>query len=174
MAVSSSTPNNIAVGAGDVLVDNAVVGASMDNNVWRSLIDWYVPPLNGVPGPLVGTDYKDNENYELETTIPEVTGAIAAYGIPGAAAAGSTTITVDTDGFRRLQTTYYHDWRLQVPGVDRRFDFEVDDAINIGGSEYEAADDGTLAPRLQLQARWNPADVTTPPGRIIIRLGISS
>ena len=176
MAVTASTPANLVIGAGDVYVDAAVVGASMDSNVFRIVQEFYVPDLNGVPGELKGTHYKTTETAELETTIPEVSAAIVGYGLPGSqSSTDGNVITVDTDGTRRIPSADYHDWQLRVPGLDgRRFDFLVDDALNTGDLEYEASDDGTLAPRLTLRSTWNAADLTASPYRILIVTGVSS
>lgn len=79
---------------------------------------------------------------------------------------GETTITSGVS--RRVPTSAYHKWELRVPGLDGR---EVRFAILVGlmteSPEFEAADDGTLAPRLTIQARWDPASPNASPWSIV-------
>ena len=176
MAVTASTPANLVVGAGDVYLDGAVVGASLDSNLFRIEQEWADIDINGVPGKLKGTDYKTEETAILETTIPEVSSTIVSAQWPGSQ---STTygnvVVLDTDGTRRIPTTDYHDWELRVPGLDsREFRFLVDDALNTGNIEYEATDDGAMAPRLTLESRWDAADTSASPHRIQIITGATS
>lgn len=78
--------------------------------------------------------------------------------------AGSSIINSTSGTSRRLPSTAYHDWELRVQGLDgREIRFGLSDAIMTENAEFEAADDGTLAPRLTLQARWDPASITTSP-----------
>lgn len=78
--------------------------------------------------------------------------------------AGSSLVASSSGTSRRLPSTAYHDWELRVSGLDgREIRFGLSDAIMTENAEFEAADDGTLAPRLTLQARWDPAAITTSP-----------
>jgi hypothetical protein len=78
--------------------------------------------------------------------------------------AGSSIVASTSGTSRRLPSTAYHDWELRVSGLDgREIRFGLSDAIMTENAEFEAADDGTLAPRLTLQARWDPASITTSP-----------
>ena len=176
MAVTSSTPGNLVIGAGDVYRDGSVVGASMDSNVFTIEQEWADIDLNGVPGKLKGTDYKLSETARLETTIPEVSSDIMSAMWPGSASAtDGNVITVDYDGTRRIATADYSDWQLRVEGLDgRRFDFLIDDALNVDSLTFEATDDGALAPRMNLESRWDAADMTASPHRILIVTGVSS
>ena len=176
MAVTSSTPANLVIGAGDVYLDGSVVGASLDSNTFTIEQEFANIDLNGVPGKLKGTDYKISETASLETTIPEVDSTIMAAMWSGSqSATAGNVITLDTDGTRRIPTADYHDWQLRVPGLDgKRFDFLVDDALNMDGITFEATDDGALAPRLNLESRWDAADMSASPHRILIVTGVSS
>ena len=176
MAVTSSTPGNLVIGAGDVYRDGSVVGASMDSNTFVIDQEYADIDLNGVPGKLKGTDYKTSEMARLETTIPEVSATVAAAMWPGSqSATDGNVITLDTDGTRRIPTSDYHDWELRVPGLDgKEFRFLVDDALNTDSITYEATDDGALAPRLNLESRWDAADMDASPHRILIVTGVSS
>ncbi|MCA1570842.1 MAG: hypothetical protein LC798_11095 [Chloroflexi bacterium] len=170
MAVTAATPANLVVGAGEIYIDAAAGGATMDNNTYRVEQEWYVPQLNGVKGALVGTDYKTREEAFLETSMAEINATTVGLMIPGSDSAlvGATT-TIDTDDTRRISTADYHDYELRVPGLDGKlFKFIVDDAIQTGNAEFEAADDGTLAPRLTVRASWDPADLTASPFRITV------
>ena len=170
MAVTTSTPGNLVIGAGDVYRNTTVVGASMDSNSYTIEQEYADIDLNGVPGKLIGTDYKISEVARLETTIPEVSATIAAAMWPGSQSNVVTTVTtIDTDGTRRIPTADYADWELRVPGLDgKTFSFFVDNALNTDAITWEATDDGALAPRLSLEGRWDAGDMTTSPHRITI------
>lgn len=174
MAVTTSTPGNLVIGAGDVYRNATVVGASMDSNAYTIEQEYPDIELNGVPGKLIGTDYKTKEVARLETTIPEVSATIAAAMWPGSQSATVTTVTtIDTDGTRRIPTADYGDWELRVPGLDNKsFSFFVDNALNIDAISFEATDDGALAPRLNLESRWDAGDMTTSPHRITITVPV--
>lgn len=176
MAVTSSTASNLVVGAGDVFLDGADVGATMDANTFGIETEWHVPDLNGVPGELQGTRYKNSETVRLGVTVVELTGTKLVAALPGWDTATSGTITtIDTDDTRRVATADYHDWILQVDGLDgKQFNFYADNAVNDGGLEFEAADDGTMGYRAELMSTWDGADLTTSPFRIKIMTGISS
>jgi hypothetical protein len=78
--------------------------------------------------------------------------------------AGSSTVASTSGTSRRLPSTAYHSWELRVPGLDgREIRFGLRSAIMTENAEFEAADDGTIAPRLTLQARWDPASIATSP-----------
>jgi len=82
---------------------------------------------------------------------------------------GSTTITSGTGTARRIPSAAYHKWQLRVPGLDgREVRFTLTKAIMTENAEFTATDDpeAPLAPRLTLQARWDPAAPTTSPWAI--------
>ncbi len=166
MPVTAATPNNIVIGAGEVYVDTTGGGATTDNNVFRVVHDMFVPELNGTKGALIGTDYITNETAEMEVTLVEISAATIDLMIPGATTTGGTLSSDDT---RRVGSTSYHDYELRVPRYSGgNFSFQVDNAINTGNAEYEAADDGMLAPRITVQGRWDPAALNVGPWRIVI------
>lgn len=176
MAVTSSTPGNLVIGAGDVYLDGSDVGATMDANTFNIEQEWTVPELNGVPGELMHTRYKRRENARLGVTIPEMASAkvLAVWPTANTATDGNV-ITLDTDDTRRVASADYHDWQLRVDGLDgKRFDFLADNAINDGGLEMEASDDGTLGFRAELMSTWDAADLTASPHRILLITGVSS
>jgi hypothetical protein len=170
MAVTSSTPANLVVGAGDMYIDAAAGGATTDSNVYRVEQEWFVPRLNGTKGALVGTDYKIREEAFMEFTLAEHTSTTYGYTIPGSSSAtvGAVT-TIDTDDTRRIPTADYHDYELRVPGLNgSSYSFFADDAIQTGNAEFEAQDDGLMAPRITVRSSWDPADLTASPFRITI------
>lgn len=322
MPVTATTAQEMFIGAGEVYVDGNPVGATMENNVFRVVREYFAPELNGTPGPIVGTDYVQSETAELEVTIPELDPTKLSYMVPGSIATAQDGIGIPTGGgasttlaspsivgatsivvtsatgiangevlqigaagerefrevldisgaptlvlegaltkahaasdpvievdattialdapagstnlkltsvtgltvgdylrfgypgeqevrllsfigtagaggtgvnfieptqlahrsgdlaleqsnsgsslvesnsgvTRRLPSTAYHDWELRVAGLDgREIRFGLVKAIMTETAEFEAADDGALAPRLTLQARWDPADIT--------------
>lgn len=90
--------------------------------------------------------------------------------------AGSTTVKSGAGLARRIPASAYHKWELVVVGLDgRERRFRLLAALMTDNPEYEASDspDAPLAPRLTLQARWNPADGTASPWEIEI-VGASS
>lgn len=176
MAVSSSTASNLVIGAGDVFLDAADVGATQDANGFAIETEWTVPDLNGVPGELQGIRYKNSETVRLSVTVAELTAGKLTAVLPGwDSAVDGTITTIDTDDTRRIATADYHDWILQVDGLDgKQFNFYADNGINEGGLEMEASDDGNLSYRAEIMSTWDGADLTTSPFRIKIMTGISS
>lgn len=169
MGVTADTPVNIVIGAGDVYVDGQIIGATMDNNVFRVVRTMFQPKLNGVPGPLEDTDYLQEETCEMEVTIPELSADILELLIPNSdvATSGGDKI-VKSSGVRRITTASYHDWELRVPGIDNvEYRFRVNRAIVAGNVQFEAADDGALAPRVTVQGRWSAGDNSSSPWEIL-------
>lgn len=69
---------------------------------------------------------------------------------------GGTVIEGGPD--RRLPSTAYHDWRLDVPGIDGRMTrFFIFGAIASDNAEFEAADDDAMHPRMVLAGRRDPS-----------------
>lgn len=168
MAVTATTPESLFIGAGDVLLDGDDLGATMDSNVFKLVREYYKPKLNGVRGPLKGTDYIVSETAQLVVTLPEISATIVALSSPNVESTPTgvdpvvTRITSSTD--RRIASDQYHDLALRVPGLDGRYvEFGLTDAIVTDQPEYEAKDDGTLAPRLTFEARWDPEALDTAP-----------
>ena len=175
MPVNSDTPTNLVVGAGEVYRNQLSLGASVDNNVFRIEREIFTPDLNGVKGPILGTDYITSSMGVLETTFPEVSATVLSAGMPGSASDTQGTVTtIDEDDTRRIPTTDYADWELQVERLGGgEFQFEVDNAIQSGNYEGELTDDGLFAPRYTLASRWDPADLTASPHRIRVMTVVS-
>jgi hypothetical protein len=112
----------------------------------------------------MGTDFVQNEEGILETSLPEISATTLASLWPGSASAedGGVT-TIDFDGTTRLADADYADWELQVPGYANLFGFYVNNGINLGSLEFSAADNATAKPRMELHSRWDPAALTTSP-----------
>lgn len=169
MGVTADTPVNIVIGAGDVYVDGVIVGATMGNNVFRVVREYFQPDLNGVPGPLEKTDYIRSETCELEVTIPELSADVLELLIPNSdvTTSGGDKIVKST-GSRRISTDSYHNWELRVPGLDAvEFRFRLNRGVVTGNVQFEAADDGALAPRVTVQGRWEAGDTTSSPWEIL-------
>lgn len=169
MGVTADTPVNIVIGAGDVYVDGVIVGATMENNVFRVVRTYFQPDLNGVPGPLEGTDYIQSETAELEVTLPELSADILELLIPNSSVdtSGGDRI-VSSSGTRRISSDSYHEWELRVPGLDNlEYRFRIHKGVVNGNVEFEAADDGALAPRVTVQGRWTAGDNSASPWEIL-------
>lgn len=169
MPATTDTATNIVAGAGEVYKNQDPLGASMDANVFRIEREIIVPELNGLKGSLLGTHYVRRSEGILETSVPEVSSSSLAASWPGSTAAGSGTVTIDEDNTRRIATSAYADYELQVERLGGgEFQFEVDNALHTGNFEAELADDGFLRTRLELHSTWDPADLTNSPHRIKI------
>lgn len=170
MGVTADTPTNLVVGAGNVLVDHANIGASTDANLFAIDREIFTPELNGTKGALKGTDYIVSSLGRIETTIPEINGLIMSRIWPGSQSSGAGAMEViNENATRRIPLTDYHDWEVQVERLGGgAFQFECDDAIQVGSLEYELQDDGLTAPRPSVVSRWDPAALSTSPHRIRI------
>jgi hypothetical protein len=175
MPVTSDTPTNLVVGAGEVYRNQISLGASVEDNVFRIEREIFTPDLNGIKGALIGTDYITSSMGVLETTFPEVSATVLSAGLPGSSSATVGTVTtIDEDDTRRIPTTSYADWELQVERLGGgEFQFEVDNAIQTGNYEGTLTDDGLFAPRYVLSSRWDPADLTASPHRIKVMTAVS-
>jgi hypothetical protein len=172
MAVTVDTPANLVVGAGDVLVDSNDVGATVDDNTFRIEEEIFEPDnLNGVPGMLVGTQYKTREEAILECGFPEISADQIPLVWPGSASDGGVgdTETFSWDGVRRLPSSAFHDLELRVPGLDgRQFSFFADNALNQANAEFNAQDAGLMAPRGEFHSKWDAASLDASPHRIAV------
>lgn len=170
MGVTAQTPANLVVGAGDVLVDLADVGATADDNVYRIEQEIFEPDnLNGVPGMLMGTQYKTREEAILEATMPEVSAEQLALLWPGSASTdlGGGATRIDWDGTRRIASDQFHDYMLRIPGLDDVvFKFKADNAINMGSIEFSGQDAGLMSPRGEWHSRWAADSLDASPHRI--------
>lgn len=171
MGVTATTPANLVVGAGEVTVDDANQGATADDNTFTINQEIFEPDnLNGVPGMLVGTQYKRREEAVLAATMPEISAAVLALLWAGSESAtvGDET-TIDWDATRRLPTTAFKDYALTVPGLDgKSFGFLADNALNQGNIEYSAADDNIMLPRGEFHSKWSASPGARSPHRIVV------
>jgi hypothetical protein len=168
MGVTADTPTNISIGAGNVHRNHANLGASTGDNVFAITREIFTPQLNGLKGDLIGTAYITRSDAMLATSIPEISAAVLAAGWPGSTNNPSGGMDViDEDDTRRIPTSDYADWELQVERLGGgQFQFEVDNAINRANLELSGQDAGMMAPRYELHGSWDPADLTTSPHRI--------
>jgi hypothetical protein len=149
-----------------VTVDAAVLGASVDDNVFRIERDYFTPTLNGTKGALQGTTYITRSEAVLEATIPEISGTIFADLWPASTSAGGV---ISEDATRRIPTASYHDWKLAVPRLGGgTFNFEADSALNLANLEMTLSDAGVAGPRVEAHSFWDAADLTAAPHRIRI------
>jgi hypothetical protein len=171
MGVTADTPTNIVIGAGNVHRNHANLGASTGDNVFTITREIFTPQLNGLKGSLIGTDYVTRSEAMLATSIPEVSAAVMAAGWAGSQSDSSTPgmTIIDEDDSRRIPTSDYADWELQVERLNGgQFQFEIDNAINRANLEFSLQDAGMVAPRYELHGSWDPAALTASPHRIRI------
>lgn len=166
--VTASTPTNLVVGAGIALVDHAVLGATIDDNVFRIERDYFTPEINGVKGSLIGTTYINRSEGVLETGIPEISSDVWSVLWPGSDAASSASLITE-DGSRRIPTADYHDWELRVERLNGgHFGFHVDNGLNLGNIEATLGDSSVAAPRAEIHSFWDAADTDIAPHRIVV------
>ena len=166
--VTASTPTNLVVGAGIVLVDHAVLGASIDANDFQIQRQYFTPQLNGVKGGLIGTDYIVSSEGVLGCTIPEISADVLGKLWPGSAAASSASLVTENDE-RRIPTSDYHDWELRVERLNGgHFGFHADNGLNLATIDANLANAAVAAPRAEIHSRWDAADTTVAPHRIVI------
>jgi hypothetical protein len=166
LGVTASTPANLVVGAGNVFVDGNTGGATADDNTFTINQTIFEPDnLNGVPGMLVGTQYKTREEAVLACSLPEVSGTVIELLWPGSDTTGELT---SWNGTRRIPTASFHDYRLAVDGLTYTFHFLADNALNQGNIEYNGQDAGMMTPRGEFHSKWDAATLTASPHRIRI------
>ena len=160
-----------SIGAGDVYLDDVLVGSTRENNVFRIVQDIAAPTVNGVGGKLAYTDYHNTlPMAELEVTLMEISADMLAVMIPGAA---STTVGDDTvvgvPDSRRVQEADYHKWEIRVPGLsNRQLKYTILIGLATSNPEFTNADAGDqpAGPRLTIQSRIDPDDTTANPWTI--------
>lgn len=164
MGVTASTPTNIVFGAGNLEIDETDVGATSGDNGFRIEQTINEPELNGVPGALIGTQYKTREEAVLTAGMPEVDSTIVKALWPGA----SGENVLDWDGTRRIPTAAFHDYDLVVDGLSNTFHFYADNALNQGNIEYTGRDTDIMNPQIEAHSKWDAAAMTASPHRIHI------
>lgn len=81
---------------------------------------------------------------------------------------GSGALVIESGPVRRIPSTSYRDWRLDVPGLDGRMTrFLVLDALALGDKVFEAGDDTDMKPRLTITGTRDGATPTTGAWQII-------
>lgn len=160
-----------SIGAGNVYLDDVLVGATRENNVFRILQDIAAPTVNGVGGALAYTDYHNTlPMAEMEVTLLEISEDMLAVMIPGAASTPSGDDTViGPPASRRIQEADYHKWEIRVPGLsNRQLKYTILIGIATTNPEFVNADDGAspAGPRLTIQSRIDPDDTTANPWSI--------
>jgi hypothetical protein len=171
IGVTVDTPANIVVGAGILLRNHGLFGASVENNLFAVEREMFTPQLNGVMGDLKGTDYITRSVGRIEASVPEVGVGVVGAGIPGAVIDTSTPgMAVISDAVsRRLADSAYADWELDVDRNNGgQFQFEVDDAINTSPFEGDLQNAGLFAPRYVLAGRRDASSPSNSPWRIRI------
>lgn len=173
--ITQDTPTNLVIGAGAVYRNQDPFGASMDDNTYRIERELVTAELNGIKGNLKGTTYVRRSEGILETSIPEISASVLAATWPGSSSGtesefGRSGTVIDEDDTRRIPDSAYADWELQVERLNGgEFQFEVDNAINLGTIEVSLADAEFARPRLELHGMWDAADgATVSPHRIRI------
>lgn len=160
-----------SIGAGNVYLDDVLVGATRENNVFRILQDITAPQVNGAGGTLAYTDYHNTlPMAEMEVTILEITADMLAVMVPGAVATdvGDDEV-IGPPASRRIQEADYHKWEIRVPGLsNRQLKYTVLIGIATTNPEFANADDGAnpTGPRLTIQSRIDPDDTTANPWSI--------
>ena len=171
MPVTTDTPTELIVGAGEVYRNQRSLGASTEANVFRIERELFTPEINGVKGMLIGTDYITRTEGDPRDDHPR--GQRGRHCRPPgrarrSAVVGGTT-TIDEDDARRIPTAAYADWELQVERLGGgEFQFEVDNAIHFGQLRVRLHRRRLVRPALRAQSRWDPADLTISPHRIRI------
>jgi hypothetical protein len=171
MGYTAQTPENVVIGAGDLLIGPiggpvVDIGATADDNVARIDENIFEPDnINGVPGMLVGLQYIVSQHMIIESGMPEVSEETLAVLWPGSE---ETTGTIDWDATRRIPLTSFHDIELRVPGLVNLFTWVADNAINLGSPEWTGANAGMMNPRAEFHSRWSATPGARSPHRILI------
>ena len=154
-----------------MLVDAADVGATTGDNTFRIDETIFEPELNGVPGRLVGTQYKTLEEAVMMASLPEVGADQIPLLWPASVSDGGIgdVETFSWDGTRRIPTSAFHDYELRIPGLDgRQFSFFADNALNQAALEFAGQDTGLMAPRGEFHSKWDAASLAASPHRIAV------
>lgn len=96
--IPATTSAETFIGAGDLYIDDALQGATMEDNLFRVVRETGSPKINGSPGPSMGLDYVSSETAEIQTTILTLSDAILGLAVPG-------SVTVAGDSAATLTTT---------------------------------------------------------------------
>jgi hypothetical protein len=146
--IVTDTPVSLVIGAGVFIKDHAYVGPTIDNNLFAVERTMFAPELNGILWDLQGTDYINRSVPRIEATVPSISTAVMGSTLPGLTDTATPGMTVFTDsGARRIADADYHDYELDLERPNGgQIQFEVDNAINTGGLEGDAAGRRALRP----------------------------
>ncbi len=173
MGYTAQTPENVFIGAGDLLFGPADgtpadtdVGATADDNVFRIDENIFEPDnINGVPGMLIGLQYIVSQEAVIEAGMPEVSAETMALLWPGSEEISGT---IDWDATRRIPLAAFHNIAVVVPGLVNSFRFEADNALNQGSPEWTGANAGMMNPRGEWHSKWSATPGDRSPHRIIV------
>lgn len=160
-----------SIGAGDVYLDDVLVGATMDDNVFRIVQQITAPVVNGVGGKLATTDYHDIlPMAEMEVSILELSADTLPVMVVGADVdtVGDDTV-IGPPLSRRVQDADYHKWEIRVPGISsREMKYTILKGIVTSNVELANRDAGDqpAAARLTIESRIDPDDTTALPWSI--------
>jgi hypothetical protein len=166
MPVTAQTAQEIFIGAGDVYVDDNLVGATMDNNLFRVVQEKGTPDLNGVPGPLEGLDYISSETAELEVTVPELSADKLGYAVPGAVSTAQDAIGVPTGGGASTDLASPSIVGATQIVVSSATGIVISDVLQIGAAgarEFRTVTSIAGAPTIDLDAPLASAHAATDP-----------
>lgn len=111
--IPATTAEETFIGAGDLYIDDALIGATMEDNVFRVVQEKGAPKVNGAPGPIKGMDYVSSETAELQATILNLSNEILGLAVPGStsvagdSAAAATTTATTLDGATAVGDTVF-------------------------------------------------------------------
>lgn len=170
MAVTATTPGRIYLGAGDLTVGGAAVGATLENIVFRLEIEQYFPKFNGVLGDVENTGFITRLVPHLVVTFGELIGANLIWAIPGATLASgisSEVITV-SDAVPMCKGTGND---VQWTGVDcegHTITIMIFNAIAEGNLEMEFSDDEITTYTIDFRGTYAPGNTSVAPFSITI------
>ena len=168
MAVTATTPGRIYLGAGDLTVGAAPIGATLENIIFRLEIEQYFPDFNGVLGDVENTGFITRLVPHLVVTFGELIGANLLWAIPGATLTSDVSSEVISDfipGCKGLGNDVI--WT----GTDcdgHTVTITIFNAIAEGNLEMEFSDDEITTYTIDFRGTYDPADPTVAPFSIVI------
>lgn len=172
MAVTATTPGRIYLGAGDLTVAGAVVGATLENIVFRLEIEQYFPDFNGVLGDVENTGFITRLVPHLVVTFGELIGANLIWAIPGASSyltsgVSSEVLSDFIPGCKGLGSDVV--WT----GLDcqsHQIQITIFNAISEGNLEMEFSDDEITTYTIDFRGTYDPAAPAVAPFSILIQI----
>ena len=157
-----------SIGAGDVYLDDVLLGSTREDNVFRVVQELAAPVINGVGGILARTDYHNRlPMAEMEVTVLELSATTLPVMIPGATVTTVGDVTrIGPPASRRVQDADYHRWEIRVPGIGgRQLSYIINKGLVTSSVEAANSDDGSTpaGPRLTIVSRIDPDDTTADP-----------